>query len=297
MANELILKSRIESPDGAYYVYCLRLDVVRKTLNEVHAIAGDHFEFASQPLNLELSEFVSWLKNMEFNGKRDESRTYDLVRYFEKHGKNPDWVSHLCGILRVGDLSGLQYELSQDFEIALGQKDLIMQFDLSEYVPPAKTPGASGLPQEDLSGLIPVSFVVSPFAGTPLIRLTPGDRVHVRFAKPKDGRTSNYIKRMGVKSQDGRYESDAVLKSLGTRPGKGDVLVKFKLDGGAEAYVIEENQDIRVKMADAGRGKSRRSGGGAGRSEAPGLVGGPLALVLLLIAFISVFGLLYVFVF
>ncbi|MCR9143773.1 MAG: hypothetical protein NXI24_16115 [bacterium] len=296
MSKELVLKSRIESPDGAYYVYCLRLDVVRKNVMEVHVIAGDHHDFASQPLNSELSEFVSWLKNMEFNGKRDESRTYDLARYFEKHGKNHEWIEHLCGVLRVGDLSGLQYELSQDFEIALGHKDLIMQFDLSEYTPPASGgPGSGGAKQEDLSGLIPLSFVVSPFAGTPLIRLTPGDRVHVRFAKPKDGRSANYLKRMNVPAVDGRYEIDVAVKSLGTRPGKGDVLLKLKLDGGAEGYIIEENQDIRVKMADAG-GQSKR-GRGTARRESPDLVGGPLALVLLVIAFISVFALLYVFVF
>jgi hypothetical protein len=296
MGNELILKSRIESPDGAYYVYCLRLDLARKNVAEVHVIAGDHHELASQALNAELSEFVSWLKNMEFNGKRDESRTYDLARYFEKQGKNPEWIDHLCGILRVGDLSGLQYELSQDFEIALGHKDLIMQFDLAEYVPPASsgTGGGTGARQEDLSGLIPLSFVVSPFAGTPLVRLTPGDRIHVRFAKPKDGRSSNYLKRMNIQAVDGRYESDVVLKSLGTRPGKGDVLLKFKLEGGAEGFIIEENQDIRVKMADTG--KARR-GSSAMDREAPGIVGGPLALVLLLVAFVSVFGLLYVFVF
>lgn len=294
MGNELVLKSRIESADGSYYMYCVRLDVARKTVAEVHAIAGDHHEFASQPLNIDLASFISWLKNMEFNGKRNESRTYDLIRYFETHSKNPEWVEHLAGILRVGDISGLQYELSQDFEIALGQKDLIMQFDLSEYVPPEKS--VSGVVQEDLSGLIPLSFVVSPFAGTALVRLTPGDRIHVRFAKAKDSRSANYLKRMGIKAIDGRYESDARLKSLGTRPGKGDILLKFKLDGGADGFIIEENQDIRVKMADGGRsGAATQSGSSSG--EAPGLIGGSLALVLLLIAFVSVFGLLYVFAF
>lgn len=292
MGNELVLKSRIESADGSYYLYCLRLDVVRKTIAETHAIAGDHHEFASQPLNQELPLFVSWLKNMEFNGKRNESRTYDLLRYFEKQSRNPDWVDHLCGILRVGDLSGLQYELSQDFEIALGQKDLIMQFDLAEYVPPVRS--EAGPAQEDLSGLIPLSLVVSPFAGTPLVRLSPGDRVHVRFAKPKDGRSANYLKRMGIQSADGRYETDARLTSLGTRPGKSDILLKFKLDGGADGYVIEENQDIRVKMADVKRARAR-STNGAGESVP--ILGGSLALVLLLVAFVCLAGLLYIFVF
>lgn len=296
MAGEIVLKSRMEAPDGVLYVYSVRFDLVRKTLNETHGIAGDHHELAEQSLAEEHSAFVNWMKTMEFNGRRDESRTYDLLRYFEKYGKNPDWLVEVCGMLRAGDTNGLQYKFSQDFEIALGYKDLVISCDLAEYVPPPKS--ESGQPAEDLSASIPVNLVVSPFSGTPLIRLTPGDQVRVRFEEPQAARTSNYIKRMQVESKDGRYEVDARLQSLGTRPGKGDILLKLKLDGGAEAHVIEENQDIRVKLAEraGASGTAVRSGRRSRVStsfESPAPIGTPLAAVLLFIVFIVTAALLY----
>lgn len=297
MAAEIVLKSRMEAPDGVIYIYCLRVDLARKTINEVHGIAGDHHELSEQSLAENYSAFVNWMKTMEFNGRRDESKTYDLLRYFEKYSKNQDWLGEISGMLRAGDTNGLQYKFSQDFEIALGYKDLVMQYDLAEYVPPPSTkPG--GPAEEDLSSSIPVTLVVSPFSGVPLIRLTPGDRVHLRFARPKATRTANYIKRMQVEARDGRYEVDARLLSLGTRPGKGDILLKFKLDGGAEAHVIEENQDIRVKMAERA-GKSGSASSGRSRSgtsfETPAPIGAPLAAVLLFIIFIATAGLLFFF--
>jgi hypothetical protein len=278
--------------DGFYYVYCLRVDPGRKSVVELHGVAGDHHEFPEQALNSELAQFVSWIKSMEFGGKRDESRTYDILRYFEKNIKNPEWLERLCSYIQTGDLSGLQYELSQDFEIALGQKDLIMEFDLAEYVAPSND-GPAGPLQEDLSGLIPLSFVVSPFSGTPLIRLSPGDRIHVRFASPREPRTVNYLRRTGLKPGESGYETDARVESLGTRPVQKDVLVKLKLDGGAGAFILEENHDIRVKMADVA-GKKRR-GRQADADEAP--IGGQLLLVLLVIVFGCLAGLLYAFLF
>lgn len=297
MAGETVLKSRMEAPDGAIYIYALRFDLARKTLNEAQGIAGDHYELAEHSLAEDYSAFVNWMKTMEFNGRREESRTYDLLRYFEKYGKNPDWLLEVCGMLRSGDTNGLQYKFSQDFEIALGYKDLIMQYDLAEYVAP---PGAGqGQPREDLSASIPASLVVSPFSGTPLIRLTPGDRVRVRFEQPGEARTANYIKRMQVEGIDGRrHEVDARLQSLGTRPGQGDILLKFKLAGGAEAHVIEENQDIRVKMAED-TGASEATGENGRRSrlstsfEPPALIGAPLAAVLLFIILIATAALLH----
>ena len=45
-----------------------------------------------------------------------------------------------------------------------------------------------------------------------------------------------------------------------TRPGIGDILVKLILDGDTPAYVIEENQDLRVKLPGGGRSGRRSCG-------------------------------------
>lgn len=284
---DVVLKSRIIAPDGMIYVYCMRLDMGRRTAKETHSIAGDHHDLESQPLNAEYRDFVSWLKGMEFHNKRIESATYDIQRWLEKNTKNVEWMDRFVAAVESGNLDALQFDLGLELEIALGEKDLIFSYDVAEYVePPA--PELPGL-KEDLSGLLPMAFAVAPFSGVPITRLNIGDRVRVRFADPKEGRAANYIRRLGVKEERGRFEINAQLKSLSTVPKTKEILAKLRLEGGAEAYVLEENHDLRVRLPDAKKGNS--SYDRARRESAA--VGGQLAAILIVVAFLSIAGLLY----
>ncbi len=284
---DVVLKSRIIAPDGTIFVYGMRLDMSRRSAKETHAIAGDHHELESHPLNAEYREFVGWLKDMEFHGKRNESCTYDIQRYLEKNTKNVEWMDRFVAAVESGNLDALQFDLGLELEIALGRKDLIFSYDVAEYVePPA--PELPGL-EEDLSGLLPMAFAVAPFSGVAITRLNIGDRVRVRFADPKDSRSATYIRRLGVKEDRGRFEINAKLKSLSTVPKTKEILAKLRLEGGAEAYVLEDNHDLRVRLPDANKGNSTYDR--ARRDSAA--VGGQLAAILLVAAFLSIAGLLY----
>lgn len=300
MSAPIAIKVRCTAPDGYFYVFGLLLQPSAKSITEVCAVAGDSSEFASVDLNQNFKELTAWTKTMVFGGQADAQRTQDIQRYTGTHFKNIEWVERLQQRLLGGDLGGLQYELGLELEVALGQHNLVLQLAaneeiaVSEEAPAKKQSGAAdkGGPTEDLTGHMRGQFVVSPFAGLPLQRLSIGERVRVRFAELKNPVVAAYIINQGLDKLEGPPEITGVVRTISTVRGSGDMLVTFDLPGGSKAYVREENLNLKVKLAES----AAKSGQGQKLLDRS-IFGWPLFAMIAVIAIAGIAGILYLFLF
>ncbi len=291
----ITLKARVAAPGGMFYVFALLVQPKTKSISEVAAVAGESAEFLSADLNGSFREFVAWQKSEVFAGRADERATLDIQRFVGTRFKNMEWAERVTQRLLEGDLDALQYDLSLELEVALGQKNLVFQFAVREEGAdspspsdaPAPSAGGPAEPDEDLSGMLPLAFVISPFMGMPVSRLQLGERIRVRFKDLKAPRTASYVEMQGLNQQPGAPEITATVRSIGSVKKSGEMLVKLDLPGGQKGFIKEENLNLKVRTAAEVKGR-----GGQSALADRGLIGAPLLIMLAALGVILLGGVL-----
>ncbi len=127
----------------------------------------------------------------------------------------------------------------------------------------------------DLSQHVQLTFIISPSTGTPLGQLAADMQILARFADPEEELTSNYMIEQGLKSaplpeEDGAdggpaplpadellpdaakpkqvNEVEATIAAIEELP-ENQTLLYLKIPGDRDAYIIEEEKSVKVKLA------------------------------------------------
>lgn len=180
----------------------------------------------------------------------------------------------------------------------------------------------------DLSQHVQLTFIISPSTGTPLGQLAAGLQILGRFADPEEELTSNYMIEQGLKSAtlpeedagDGApaplpadellpdaaqpaqvNEVEATIVSIEELP-ENQTLLYLKIPGDRDAYIIEEEKSVKVKLAPgqeavpaptdeaaapAGESATAAAGGEALPLPALAVLGGVVVLFILLLVWLA----------
>ncbi|MCB1315846.1 MAG: hypothetical protein KDK27_07825 [Leptospiraceae bacterium] len=289
MAVDLVLKGRILDSAGFVYVFAMLVGPEERVIREAVGCAGQAAEFSQLDITQGWREIQTWIKTQEFNGKADPPHSGDIVRFLQKTRKNLEQMEHISGLVATRDLETLKYDMALDLEIALGDKNMVIELDLNEFRPEAVV--YEQKVQEDLSTRVPVACVIAPFSGVAITRLRLGERLPLRIADPKNARARAYIESYKLKKDRSQmFETEGVLRGLETMKTTKEVLLLFDLPGGTKAYAREDDSTLRVRTMHSersGKKSSSRSHQALYAGRKSGLFDSPLFITLFILGLLG----------
>ncbi|MCB1327471.1 MAG: hypothetical protein H7A21_10905 [Spirochaetales bacterium] len=287
MARQLVMKGLVRGSENFRYFFAVRVSPEEKSVSESYAVSGTAERLSGLELTLPLRDLINKIKTLEFSGKLDPARTQDIDRYFKKLARNPDQRDQMLGLMASADLEALRYNLSLDLEVALGEREPLIELVVEEYREQEAVAEAEAKQIEDR---LPMAFIVAPFSGTPISHLRLGQQVLLRFEQLREERTRTYLTRHGFDLHAKRHETNATLRSLETIKSTHEILALLDLPDGTKAYARESESTIRVKT----HADKRRQSDARPRT---GFLDSPLLIMLTVIGLVAGAGLLYLFLF
>ncbi|MCB1319497.1 MAG: hypothetical protein KDK34_04570 [Leptospiraceae bacterium] len=302
-----VIRLRIQTPEQFVYIGAIVMTQDLSKVQDFHAVAGDSLEIQNHTFEEPLKQFVSWKESLLFNERMDKMRTSDFERAMSRITINHDFLDRLRLLLQGKRIKQVTYDIKTELQVSLGIKDDECSIEMKTQTIEEANAGAeeidtaekAGTPEQDIpptaagdnddrsdfAGLIPLCFVISPTRGKPLTKLEAGDEIVVRFEKPAEELSLNYIKSNGLMPEGSGVESlptessdtaaDAPEQAADgeTNPTAGSTdlhsiqttariksiepygdrtLVYVVLPGDAPAYVLEEERTIMVKLPVSG---------------------------------------------
>lgn len=264
-----IFKVKVSTMEDKYCHFAVVLDLSSRTVKEIHVAAGIESEFRERGLNEPFPDFMAWVQEVRYYYRVDPNLTQDLERMVKHIAKDPEFMGKLLEAFKNNSTGDLDYGMSSELIHILGDKNPRIEIALlKETEEPAAAAGADDGGQGDGAGgksnfkkgtFLPLGFVMAPINGTFLPRVPLNTPVVVKFIKPGDPSTKTYMSNHKGPDEDHPERAHAILKEMNGVPGTSQVQVIVELPGGHMGEIIEDSQDIKVKLAPTRPAKAKKS--------------------------------------
>lgn len=264
-----IFKVKVSSVEDKYCHFAVLIDLGSKTVKEIHVAAGTESEFRQRDLNEPFPAFMAWVQEVRYYYRVDPNLTQDLERMVKHTLKDQEFMSKLLDAFKKGSAGDLEYSMSTELVHILGDKNprievaLQKQSDAEQQT--AAGPGEEAAPPGrsnfKTGSFLPLGFVMAPINGTYLPRVPLNTPIVVKFIKPGDPSSKTYLKNHKGPDEEHPERAHAILRETNSVPGTSQVQVIVELPGGHLGEIIEDSQDIKVKLAPSRPAKQKRKKG------------------------------------
>ncbi len=279
-----IFKVKVTSIDDKFCHFAILLDLTGRTVREIHVAAGTDSEFRIRDINEPFNSFIAWVQEVRYYYRVDPNLTQDLERMVQHLVKNAEFLGKLFAAFKKNSTGDLDYDMSAELIHILGDKTPRIEIVLGKKDP--ETPeaaeteaaaGGAGNSNFRKGTFLPMGFVMAPINGTYLPRVPLNASVVVKFIKTGEASTKTYIKNHPGPDEEHKERAYAILKELNNVPGTTQVQAIVELPGGQLGEIVEESQEIKIKLAPTKPPRARRfrqSAGTEGGYSAPSRLAG-----------------------
>ena len=254
-----IFKVKVSSIDDKICHFAVIIDLGSKTVKEVHAAAGTDGEFRERPLNEAIEPFLEWVQEVRYYYRVDANLTQDLERVVKHSIRDPEVLGKLVDAFKTGKTGDIDYAMGTELTHILGDKNPRIEVALlkmdEQKASATEAKGDGGADGGSNKGsfkqgtFLPMGFVMAPINGTFLPRVPLGTSVVVKFIKPAEPTTKGYIANHKGPDEEHPERAHAYLRELNQVPGTSQIQVIVELPGGQQGEIIEDSQDIKIKLA------------------------------------------------
>ncbi|MCB1172338.1 MAG: hypothetical protein KDK39_02175 [Leptospiraceae bacterium] len=254
----ILVRFRAASMEGDVVWIALEVDLGGKKILQKLVGAGSQSKFDDLSLGSDYDSFKAAFQEVQYYGNLNPQLTTDVEQFIRRLTANYDFIAQLLRCIEKQQFDSISYQIQAELEHIMATRNLQIQSDLCAFEPPAvEEQDIKEAPQA--ANRLKMKFVISPFNGIIIPRLSIPQKIFATFADPKDKHVRSWLKANQLDNAPDPGAQIVTLRGLDQVPRSNSIIATVELADGTLAEIDEDSYLLKVKTLAEVRRKKKQS--------------------------------------
>lgn len=245
-SNIFVFRFKALSDEGVFGFIIFEVDATKKQVINKSSLAGFHENIKKIDLKSSYKDLINALKEIKYYSTQDDTMCLDFQQLTKRLAGDFSFVNELLLAIGNKNLGKIEYTIQNELRHILSSKNIKLESDIFEKTI-EKTPQKKPDSAVEKEITLPMKFVLAPFNGTVISRLSIHKKIYATFAKPQEKYTCAWLNNSDLPDKDNPGPILVTLAGLDQVKNSSSICARIVLPDGTKGEIIEESYFIRVK--------------------------------------------------